>query len=45
VKEEDLLWEVRAIKHNQGIPSYTLNPNRLTIVLTEDGRISDAGWD
>jgi hypothetical protein len=45
VKEEDLLWEVRVIKPNQGIPSYTVNPNRLTLVLTEDGRISDAAWD
>jgi hypothetical protein len=45
VKEEDLLWEVRVIKPNQGIPNYTLNPNRLTIVLSDDGRISDAGWD
>jgi hypothetical protein len=45
VKEEDLLWEVRVIKPNQGIPNYTLNPNRLTLVLSEDGRISDAGWD
>jgi hypothetical protein len=45
VKEEDLLWEVRVIKPNQGIASYTVNPNRLTLVLTEDGRISDAGWD
>ncbi len=45
VKEEDLLWEVRVIKPNQGIGNYTLNPNRLTLVLTEDGRIGDAGWD
>jgi hypothetical protein len=45
VKEEDILWEIRAIKPNQGIPNYTLNPNRLTLVLSEDGRISDAGWD
>src|SRR5438105_1846232 len=45
VKEEDLLWEVRVIKPNQGIASYTVNPNRLTLVLTEDGRISDAAWD
>jgi len=45
LKEEDLLWEVRVIKPNQGIPSYTVNPNRLTLVLTEDGRISDAAWD
>jgi hypothetical protein len=45
LKEEDLLWEVRVIKPNQGIASYTVNPNRLTLVLTEDGRISDAAWD
>jgi hypothetical protein len=45
LKEEDLLWEVRVIRPNQGIPSYTVNPNRLTLVLTEDGRISDAAWD
>jgi hypothetical protein len=45
VKEEDLLWEVRVIRPHQGIPNYTLNPNRLTIVLSDDGRISDAGWD
>ena len=45
VKEEDLLWQVRVIKPNEGIPSYTLSPNRLTLVLTDDGRISDAGWD
>jgi hypothetical protein len=45
LKEEDLLWEVRVIKPHDGIHSYTLNPNRLTLVLTEDGRISDAAWD
>ena len=45
LKEEDLLWEVRVIRPNQGIASYTVNPNRLTLVLTEDGRISDAAWD
>ena len=45
VKEEDLLWEVRVIKPNQGIANYTVNPNRLTLVLTEDGRVSDAAWD
>jgi hypothetical protein len=45
LKEEDLLWQVRVIKPHDGIPSYTVNPNRLTLVLTEDGRISDAAWD
>jgi hypothetical protein len=33
------------IKPHDGLPSYTVNPNRLTLVLTEDGRISDAAWD
>ncbi len=45
LKEEDLLWPVRIIRPHDGIPSYTINPNRLTLVLTEDGRISDAAWD
>ena len=45
LREEDLLWEVRAIKPRDGIHSYTLNPNRLTLVLSEDGRIVDAAWD
>jgi hypothetical protein len=45
VKEEDLIWRVRVIKPTEGIPSYTLDPNRLTVVLTEDGRIADAAWD
>ena len=45
LKEEDLLWQVRVIKPHDGIPSYTINPNRLTLVLTDDGRISDAAWD
>ena len=45
VREEDLLWEVRVIKPRDGIHSYTINPNRLTVVLAEDGRIVDAAWD
>jgi hypothetical protein len=45
VKEEDLLWDVRIIRPHQGIANYTVNPNRLTLVLTEDNRISDAAWD
>jgi hypothetical protein len=27
------------------VPSYTFNPNRLTLVLSDDGRIVDAAWD
>jgi hypothetical protein len=45
LKEEDLLWTVRIIRPHDGIPSYAVNPNRLTLVLTEDGRISYAAWD
>src|SRR5262249_3121625 len=45
LREEDLLWEVRVIKPRDGIHSYTINPNRLTLVLGEDSRIVDAAWD
>ena len=45
LREEDLLWQVRVIKPRDGIHSYTLDPNRLTLVLSEDGRIIDAAWD
>jgi hypothetical protein len=27
------------------VPSYTFDPNQLTLVLSEDGRIVDAAWD
>jgi hypothetical protein len=36
---------VRVIKPRDGIHSYTLDPNRLTLVLSEDSRIVDAAWD
>ena len=45
VKEADLPWTVRVIKPTDGIPNYTYEPNRLTLVLTEDGRITDLAWD
>ena len=45
VREADLPWVLRVIKPNDGVPSYTFNPNRLTLVLSEDGRIVDAAWD
>jgi hypothetical protein len=45
LREEDLLWQVRVIRPRDGIHSYTLDPNRLTLVLSEDGRIVDAAWD
>ena len=45
VKEADLAWPVRVIKPTDGIPNYVYEPNRLTLVLTEDGRINDLAWD
>ncbi|MFO1082343.1 MAG: hypothetical protein U1E23_17155 [Reyranellaceae bacterium] len=45
VREADLPWTLRVIRPTDGIPSYAPDPNRLTLVLSEDGRIVDAGWD
>lgn len=45
VREEDLPYTLRIIKPTDGISSYALDPNRLTLVLAEDGRIIDAAWD
>jgi hypothetical protein len=45
VREADLPWPLRVIKPSDGIPNYAFDPNRLTLVLSEDGRIVDAAWD
>lgn len=45
VKQENLPWDLRIIKPTDGIPGYSVDPNRLTLVLGEDGRIVDAAWD
>jgi hypothetical protein len=45
VREADLPYALRVIKPTEGIPSYALDPNRLTLLLSEDGRIIDAAWD
>jgi hypothetical protein len=45
VRQEDLPWELRVIRPDQGIAGYSVDPNRLTLVLGEDGRIVDAAWD
>jgi hypothetical protein len=45
VREADLPYMLRIIKPTDGIPSYTLEPNRLTLLLSEDGRIVDGAWD
>lgn len=45
VNEADLGVPIRVIRPSDGIPNYVYDPNRLTLVLTEDGRIADAAWD
>ena len=45
VREADLPWTLRVIKPTDGLPSYAFDPNRLTLVLSEDNRIVDAAWD
>jgi hypothetical protein len=45
VREADLPWPLRIIKPTDGIPNYTFDPNRLTLVLGEDGKIVDGAWD
>lgn len=45
VREADLPYTLRVIKPTDGIPSYAFEPNRLTLLLSEDGRIVDAAWD
>jgi hypothetical protein len=45
VREADLPYTLRIIKPTDGIPSYALDANRLTLLLSEDGRIVDGAWD
>ena len=45
VREADLPFALRIIKPTDGIPSYAVDPNRLTLLLSEDGRIIDGAWD
>jgi hypothetical protein len=45
VHEEDLPANSRILKPTDGITDMRSNPNRLTIVIGEDGRIVDAIWD
>src|SRR5262249_52044363 len=45
VRQEDLPWDLRVIGPTQGIPAYSVDPNPLTLVLGEDGRIVDGAWD
>lgn len=45
VREADLPWVLRVIRPTDGIPDYIADPNRLTLLLSEDGKIADAAWD
>jgi hypothetical protein len=45
VREEDLPANTRILKPTDGITDMHTNPNRLTIIIGEDGRIVDAIWE
>ena len=45
VREADLPWVLRIIRPTDGIADYIADPNRLTLILSEDGKIADAAWD
>ena len=46
VREEHLpAGSVRVIRPNDGIASADSNPNRLTLILNKDGRITSAVWE
>jgi hypothetical protein len=45
VREEQLPAATRIIRASEGIPSADFNPNRLTLILNKDGKITAAVWD
>jgi hypothetical protein len=45
VREEDLPATLRVVRPNDGIASIDSNPNRLSLMLGDDGRIVLAVWD
>lgn len=45
VREDDLPPTARVVRPNDGIADMRPNPNRLTLVIGEDGRITDAEWE
>jgi hypothetical protein len=45
VREEQLPAATRVIRPSEGIPSADSNPNRLTLILNKDGKITAAVWD
>lgn len=45
VKQDDLPGNTRIVRPTDGIGGLQSDPNRLTIVIGEDGKIVDAAWD
>jgi hypothetical protein len=45
VREEQLPSATRIVRPSEGIPSADSNPNRLTLILNKDGKITAAVWD
>jgi hypothetical protein len=45
VREEDLPSTLRVLRTGDGVAKLDSDPNRLTLVLSEDGRIAIAVWD
>ena len=45
VREEDLPPNLRVIKASEGVKNFDTDPNRLTLILGDDGRIETAVWD
>lgn len=45
VREEDMPTNVRVLKPADGIAKFDADPNRLTLVVGDDGRIAIAVWD
>jgi hypothetical protein len=45
VREEQLPAATRIVRPSEGIPSADSNPNRLTLILNKEGRVTAAVWD
>lgn len=45
VHEERLPSNTRVVKHSDGVSSAESDPNRLTLILGKDGRVTAAVWD
>jgi hypothetical protein len=45
VREEQLPTATRIVRPSEGIPRADSNPNRLTLILNKDGKITAAVWD